>query len=1084
MKKFISLILSIALLIGVIPSYVAMAEEDTDNLALGKSVTASSTLSYYSPNNIVDGNLKTIWARSEYAPGAYIQVDLGEAYRITRVVLHNRPDIDDGKYRSLVNLEFSNTPDFAEKETIVAMGDEPAAFGEPVEVSVNIKKPYRYVRAVKQDLFIFVLAEMEIYGHLVDPNAAEVGEDVPGSKQEYAITLLSQLGMMGNVNEDIFGVDHLMTRAEAAGMVVDAFAGKFVSSGHMPFSDVEVEHPHYAAIISAYELGYITGYENATFRPDDYITKTEFLYMTLRAIGYGEPLKKFYNNSLARMIQYVDELELLNNVETKDLNEHISRADAAVVFYNALLAPVFDTYAVKNGQLVAEKSKDESLLENRYGMVVMEGVVEKTTRTSLNGSSSENDYAVVSGAEFLDASGIVDDYLGQSVYFVTDNDKIVLAWPTELNNEEVLSASSLVTTESDIKAKKIFAEKADGKKATYKLASDFDVIRNGVAHPYYEAKDLIITNGQLRLLDNDDDNTYEVVFIEEYTLHYVENTFSNDDELVVTDSNGKRIIIPREDLSIKDKDGKNLSVGKVGSDSVIKLFSTPDGEGSRIIVYSKPVKGVVTMISTDDAEIDSIPYSYSLFYKNNKPNPEPKPGDTVNVYIDEAEEILWIERSKESEASEWTIAYSQKTYVPSGLDTTVMFRMFTIDGIWQELEAAEKLIVDGSSITRSRLSELVKNTDLGTYERELLRFKLNTKGQICELDTVNINSKLSSYEDFCIGERVPVSMYTASSSAFWDYHNMVGQARRDTPVFIIPVSGGNYTTSSINDSLFSISTVYNVCGNNNRTSHNLLAYMPDEYGYPMCFVRTTSGIAEGTSSVVSSLAVVEQELAPIMVVQDVRQTTVNGETYYKVLGKNVDSGGEVSFLAELDKSMIESGLLYQNKPGCFDSRNKIDIDKLVNLSQAELNVYISSAAEIGFGDIIRYQTQSTSVRAVERVFDYENELPVWGNEAGDPGFNTWYTVSGGSPTHYNGFYRFQFGFFADINRETFTIETLAGLTETYPKSAFSNVLVCNTDGIRPALDQYLDITQFADESNKVMLYSYNGSPRMAIIYPY
>jgi len=327
-------------------------------------------------------------------------------------------------------------------------------------------------------------------------------------------------------------------------------------------------------------------------------------------------------------------------------------------------------------------------------------------------------------------------------------------------------------------------------------------------------------------------------------------------------------------------------------------------------------------------------------------------------------------------------------------------------------------------------------------------------------------------------------MYTASSSAFWDYHNMVGQARRDTPVFIIPVSGGNYTTSSINDSLFSISTVYNVCGNNNRTSHNLLAYMPDEYGYPMCFVRTTNGISEGTSSVVSSLAVVEQELAPIMVVQDVRQTTVDGETYYKVLGKNVDSGGEVSFLAELDKSMIESGLLYQSKPGCFDSRNKIDIEKLVNLSQSELNVYISSVGEIGFGDIIRYQTQATSVRAVERVFDYENELPVWGNESGDPGFNTWYTVSGGSPTHYNGFYRFQFASFKDITKETFSVETLAGLTETYPKSAFANVLVCNADGIRPALEQYLDITRFADESNRVMLYSYNGSPRMAIIYPY
>ena len=65
MKKIFCLILSMVLLLGTFPPFIASAEEDTENLALGKKVTASSTLSYYSPNNIIDGDLKTIWARSE-----------------------------------------------------------------------------------------------------------------------------------------------------------------------------------------------------------------------------------------------------------------------------------------------------------------------------------------------------------------------------------------------------------------------------------------------------------------------------------------------------------------------------------------------------------------------------------------------------------------------------------------------------------------------------------------------------------------------------------------------------------------------------------------------------------------------------------------------------------------------------------------------------------------------------------------------------------------------------------------------------------------------------------------------------------
>jgi len=1084
MKKILMLLLSGLLLVSTLP-IIAAAEEATENIALGKPATASSSQSYSSPSNAFDGDINNFWVRGTYAGGEYIQVDLGEAYRITQVVLHNRLDINEENYRRLVNLEFSNTPDFSVKEKVEALGNKAAPYGEPVEIKIDLKTPYRYVRAVKQDTFIFVLAEMEVYGYLVDPNAKDLGADVPGSMQESAISVLTHLGLVNNVNEDIFGVDHLLTRGEATDMVVDAFGGNVSFSGYLPFSDVEKDHPNYESIMSAYHLGYITGDCDTSFRPDDYITKTELMYMTLRAIGYGEVVQVLYDNSVTRLLQQVEALNLLKDVPTENYNEPVSRGDAATVFYNALLAPAFNLYAFQQGHLVVEE--DMTLLEKKYNKVIQQGIVDETRRTTLNGAVKNNKNAVsINGTDFRDPEGVLDKYLGQSVYFMTDADdnSILLAWPTKKNEEVVIHASNLISTIADIEAGRIRALETDGDDTHYDLKSKFNVIKNGVAHPYYVAQDLMLNNGQLRLLDNDKDGVYDVVFIEEYTLHYVDNAFSNEKELTIIDSNGSRKTVQRENLTVTDGLGVAMSLSKIATDSVVKLFTTEDGTGCRIVVYKPSEAGVISAISSDDITVSGITYPFSLVYKNNRPNPEPVPGESVNTYIDEVGEILWLERDLTANDSEWTIAYSQKTAIANGLDPSVRFRMYTIQGNWSEYSIAKKIVVDGKSMERRKFAELIQNSSSGTYTQELLRFKLNKNGEIEEIDTVQPTQNPAATSDFVIGDRIGAAMFTSGSSAFWDYHNMVGQAKRDTPVFIIPVVNGTYATTDSNNSLFGISTVYNVCGNNSRKSQNLLGYMPDEYGYPACFVRTTNGVAD---SIITggSLAAVESEQAPIMVVEKIEQAAVDGEIYTKVTGRDIDNKGVISFLADSTHIMLETGLLYQDKPECFDERNKVLVSEFLDFSVAELERYTTVVTDIGFGDIIRYQTQSKSVRAVERVFDYDvPNLPVWGNVAENPAYNSWYTVSGGSPGHYNGFYRFQFGSFEKMTKETFTITTLAGLTETYLKTAFTNLLLCDTTGASPMIREIKDLAEVGDANHRVMLYSYNGGPRTVIVYPY
>ena len=97
MKRIISCLLTAVITISAftfMPVDIQSAYAASDNLALGKPVTASSTLAGFYNENVNDGNLRTNWARGNYAMiGEYIQIDLESTYVMTSVVLHNRLDV-------------------------------------------------------------------------------------------------------------------------------------------------------------------------------------------------------------------------------------------------------------------------------------------------------------------------------------------------------------------------------------------------------------------------------------------------------------------------------------------------------------------------------------------------------------------------------------------------------------------------------------------------------------------------------------------------------------------------------------------------------------------------------------------------------------------------------------------------------------------------------------------------------------------------------------------------------------------------------------------------------------------------------
>lgn len=1095
MKRIVTLLLSVLLVVSTLPVMSLSVFASDENIALGKpAIDGGSGAAGYDPAVITDGNLNGMWTSKDDKEftGPWVGVDLEDQYVITEVILHNAIGFPEA-YRRGVDIEFSNTPDFAVKESVTAMGrgvGDESPNGVPVVVKAPSNKPYRYVRAIKTQNTTHIVNELEVYGTLYDPNALKISKDVVGTEFEGAVTFLTYLGLVKPENEEdeIFGVNSVMTRGEAVEAIVCAFGDGISFNGWVPFADVTQDNPYYPVIATAYYMGLITGDDGASFRPDDYTTVSEFLIMTLRAIGYQDIAEKVFNHNVAKMLNQVEKLGLTKDAGLHDYAALITRGEMAKVFYNALLAPQINLSLVDGEWLAYEDGTD--LLDKKHKMTLTKGVVEENRISTLDGTQKASKSAAkISGQSFVDVDGKLDGFLGKQVIVLTSQDHpkdILLAWLTDRNEEIVLPTRVLVSTKADIESGHIAALDNTGRRETYDLEKEPYIIINGVADRYYSTEDLMPQNGQLRLLDNDHDGVYEVVFVEEYSLHYLKSGFNDATSVTIIDSTGLRQTLDIDSLTVTDGAGKSVAPKKVTADAVIKLFTSRDGSRNRIALYTEPVKGVLSAMSDKDIVVGKTTYPLSLAYRRMVAADEPIPGETVSVYVDEAGEAIWVERDLEAIQNGWTIAFSQKFALGSGLVSDLAMRLYTIDGAWKELQVADKVTVDGIVTTKAELANMLsadkKDTSYNYLVGELLRYQTDGNGKIKALDTItNKNEENDGTQRISVGTEIAAKtgLWTTNSGAFWNGRTMVGLGTKETPVFVLPRVKGGYATDSSYDSAYKVSRLDNVIASHTSNSRALLPYMADKFGYPGCFVVYDEYSEGGSKS-----TFVTSDNAPFMLVEKIITTVnSNGEIVYQLDGHNITDGSvseNVSVKVPQELEMIEIGELYQNEADCFDSNKMVMSSEFSKLSDKEN--YIKSVRDIGIGDVVRCQSTASGVIAVDRIFHYEESQPVLaGPQTSTVG--TYYECSENASA-FTVAYRFQVGTFELIDSTAFTIKTLADQRETYKIKSFTNVYTIDLTGAKPKLVKVKDLSQYEGAEVQALVHVWKGNPRVVIVYPH
>ena len=118
-----------------------------------------------------------------------------------------------------------------------------------------------------------------------------------------AVNALASLGIVQGVGDGMFAPERTITRAEFT-VIAMRFA-ELPTGGTNPFSDVRTSDWFYAQVVGAAQYGWITGYTNGTFGPNNTITRAEVTAIVNRMLSRSAD-EDFVDDNAADLVQFSD----------------------------------------------------------------------------------------------------------------------------------------------------------------------------------------------------------------------------------------------------------------------------------------------------------------------------------------------------------------------------------------------------------------------------------------------------------------------------------------------------------------------------------------------------------------------------------------------------------------------------------------------------------------------------------------------------------------------------------------------------------------------------------------------------------
>lgn len=420
-----------------------------------------------------------------------------------------------------------------------------------------------------------------------------------------------------------------LTREEFAKIIQKAMKLPVSTQPHDGvFVDVPGKYKESPYIAAATDAGVFIGRPGDMFRPHDYLTEDEAVIALVNAAGYREKIKML-GDELSTYLTEAKNIGVTKDVAVNP-GERITYEKLLIMMYNAFSADMLVIKEFKGNEAVYAVEEDVTLFSELYDVYEDEGIVIADEYTYLDrGRFAGRDSVVIDNGEYeaeYDASlAGGGEFLGMSVsytYFIDEaTDRRFIIGIEADDDNKILEISSYDINE--VEPGKVWYEVSGGRRKDVKILDSINVIYNGVAFAYADEKTFFPDYGKLKFIDNNSDNKYDVVFVENYTTItvwgvdkenltvYPDNSLKGIDEPVRTNGVLLPDYIKAEDESLFEieKDGKKTSLARIKKGDAVIVMQSDVRSGSvltKLIASSKKVPGQV-----EGMEIrDRLPYVF------------------------------------------------------------------------------------------------------------------------------------------------------------------------------------------------------------------------------------------------------------------------------------------------------------------------------------------------------------------------------------------------------------------------------------------------------------------------------------------
>lgn len=569
--------------------------------------------------------------------------------------------------------------------------------------------------------------------------------DTVGTNYEKPVNVLSALGILNGYEDGTFKSDKEVTRAEFVEAVIRFLnLNEIINDDMTYYNDVQKGYWALSAINTATGIGIIKGMDDGNFYPDNNITVTDALKIIVSSLGY-DVFAKQAGGYPQGYLTTASELGLLENVKTP-ASDGAKRGDIAVMLYNAL--EVRQVVKTSSGYEIGNKTvlNDVHNVQKRNGVINCTKYAKMVPIENLG----EDEIAVDSVVYKID-DPFLHELVGYKISFyakeTADNEYTIIYYEISRKNGKsiLIWADKLLGQNND---SKLMYEDENGKKKSVDIEAEF-VVLNGRSVKYTGSDMFDIDEGNVLIIDSDDNGAYETIFINHSETLVVDRINKTDELIYYKYSGNKYKELKDKKVSIY-KNGEKTELSLLKEWDVLTVYESPVSDDILIYVCDKSESVTIESISNTGNEMEfsisggekyKVGYKYFKLLNDGADNViMPKTGATVKLYFDINGDVAAISSSETSKE-----AYALLIRVYEGDNGNILVRLMNENGEVKSMECADKLTVyDGSSSAKYTDSELLRaklmkttipdeNNSFNGNLFQVIQYRVNTEGKISKI---------------------------------------------------------------------------------------------------------------------------------------------------------------------------------------------------------------------------------------------------------------------------------------------------------------------------------------------------------------